>query len=129
MCNISYQLKASEHFRISNQSFLCSFYHSLLHCAYLNYSSFFSWSNCIFWFAKSLCSNFRYFTSAFTVAPPGFCQNFLHYRIILHRECNLASTDKIEYPSRLGRRCNGRQAGKLIYAWGEKGEKKKKKKK
>jgi hypothetical protein len=42
---------------------------------------------------------------------------------ILHRECNFAYEDKIEYPSRLGRRCNGRQASKLLYAGGgERGE-------
>ena len=120
MCNSSYQLNWSEHFRISNQSFLCISYHSLPHSAYLNHSSFFSWSSCIFGLQSLFALTSDTLLSLLLSLLPAFVRiSFSTEAEILHGECNFAYTDKIEYPSLLGRRCNGRQASKLLYAWRE----------
>ena len=126
MCNISYQLKQPEHFRISNQSFLCISYHSLLHSAYFNHSSFFSWSSCIFVLQSLFALTSDILLPLLLPLLPAFVRISFATEAadILHRECNFAYTDKIEYPSRLGRRCNGRQASKLLYAWREWGRSK-----
>jgi len=123
MCNISHQLKGSEHFRISNQAFLCINHHSLPHSAYLNHSSFFSLSSCIFGLQSLFALTLDILLSLLLSLLPAFVRiSFATEAEILHRECNFAYTDKIEYPTCLGRRCNGRQGSKLLYARSEGGE-------
>jgi hypothetical protein len=69
-----------------------------------------------FWFAKSLTSDIL--LSLLLSLLPAFVRIFFATEAeILCGECNFAYRDKIEYPSLLGRRCNGRQASKLLYAW------------
>lgn len=119
ICNISYQLKEPEHFRISNQSFVCICYHSLLHSAYFNHFPFSSWSSCIFVLQSLFALTSDILLPLLLPLLPAFVRIpfATEGADILHRECNFAYRDKIEYPSRLGRRCNGRQASKLLYAW------------
>jgi hypothetical protein len=71
-----------------------------------------------FWFAKFLTSDIL--LSLLLSLLPAFVRiSFALEAEILYRECNFAYKDKIEYSSRLGRRRNGRQARKLLYAWRE----------
>jgi hypothetical protein len=123
MCKSSYQLKGPEQFRIPNQPLLCISYHFVLHFAYLNHSSFFSWFSCIFGLQSLFALTSDILLSLLLPLLPAFIRiSFATEAEILHRECNFAYTDKIEYPSRLGRWYNGRQASKLLYAREERGE-------